>query len=209
MIHFKSHFKSDTTHSYLWPNYYAGVYGVTLLRVWHGSFIRVTRLIYMRDSIHTLARRSRVTWLTQMCDTIHSNVWHDWVICVIWLMCATGSLMFIYVTWLSAPTRVIRLIHMCDVPHSCVSLSNDATRFNCFLPFFLSFLFSFFLVQCTYVWHDSYIFVIRLSAQMCGTTHSYLSYVSVIRVTWQLYAWHDTNIINIWLRHVLSHTCHW
>jgi len=66
---------------------------------------RCMRWCYVWDDSFNVSRDSYicVKWLTHMCDTIHSYVRHDSLMCVTWLIIC-----------------VTRLTHICDMTHSYV-----------------------------------------------------------------------------------------
>jgi len=64
---------------------------MTLLYMWHDSFIWVTWLIHMCDMTHSVwsrgfhsGRRGKHHHMWQICDVTHSYVWCDSFICVSW-----------------------------------------------------------------------------------------------------------------------------
>jgi len=80
----------------------------------YDSFTRVTwhvqkRSIYLEHRAEEAQRHTMTHVLIHICDTARLYVWHDWFICVIWLMSQR---------W---------LIHTCNMTHSSV-LPEEAQR---------------------------------------------------------------------------------
>jgi len=128
-----------------------------LLDMTHDSLKCVTWLNRMCDTSHsqTLARIGRDLGLTHMCDMtpsyVHSFEWHDWSICVTWLICQRLSRTR-RTTLCHTPSvgHGLWIIYMCDMTHlpTIVTNSSDDTVSHTICRTWF--------VNHLYVWHDSF-----------------------------------------------------
>ena len=137
------------------------------------------------------------------------NMWHDSLICVIWLICMCDT------TYWYAWGRV----HMCDMTYSQVLLDSfyvwhelqvilrkRATNYRALLQkmtynskaSYRSSPPSMCEMNHSYVWNDSFICMTWL-IHVWDVTHSHVCYCSFICVTWpESFIWHDSFIRVTW-----------
>ena len=135
--------------------------------VWHDLFIYMTGPIHIRDKTHVYISHSYVcdlscSWRTSrsryraVAQMTHLCVWHDAFMCVTWL------------------------IHVCDMTHLRITISNQGAFTRAHVPWLVHMYDMKYSnvhmcpVTHSYVWHDSFTCVPRLlHSWVHHTTHLY------------------------------------
>jgi len=197
-----THFLRDMTHSSVWyvslshiPQmgecwvmFSNGWRNMTLLFVWHDSFICVICFTHLRDVTHPFEGRDSPIWGTWLNTTlVHAVdqacarygsltcVLHDWFMCVAWL------------------------IHVCDMAHSCVwrdSIICVTWLIHAWLIYVVTWLIHLIYMTRSHAWPAPFICVASLF-HTHDTTHACVRHTSVIYGTW----------LNATYGHGVAHSC--